>query len=102
MAPIFKFEKTVQSSNAWERELAEGAYHDIRRSLSNLSGTLLNASDTSLATITGTLSKHKSYQAIRSIMSDVMEGARQKQPFAISALPLLARHLKALGEAIRA
>jgi NAD-specific glutamate dehydrogenase len=101
MGPIFKFEKIAQSSNAWERELAEGAYHEIRRSLSNLAGSLLSGADTSLSEVTNTLSPHKSYQAIRSIMADVNEGARLKQPFAVSALPLLARHLRALCEALR-
>ena len=100
LGPIFKFERSIQSNNVWERELAEGAYHEIRRALSVLAGKLIHQSHTSSAAVASEISKYNQSQAIASIIFDVREGLRTKRPFTISVLPLVARHLRALTEVV--
>jgi glutamate dehydrogenase len=97
LQPLFKFEQSLQTGNKWEQELAEGSFQEIRRELSRITGKLLSQSLATSRELSVALATHKQYYAIRAIMSEISDGMRTKRPFPISALPLIARHLRELA-----
>ena len=97
LQPLFKFEQAFQTGNKWEQELAEGSFQEIRRELSRITGKLLMRSFSSNRELHASLARHKQHQAICAIMTELSDGMRTKRPFSISALPLIARHLRELA-----
>jgi glutamate dehydrogenase len=98
LGSLFKHEQTLQTTNRWEQELAEGAYQDIRRELAKITGQLLAIkSNPSTEDVRNILSSSLSYTAISSTVSEINDGLRNKRGFSISVLPLIARHLRELS-----
>lgn len=99
--PLFAFENSFQSNNKWEQELVSGSFQEIRRGLSHISGVLLTRTPTSESDFTSTLTSCRQYEVIRSVMREVQDGIRAKQPISPSVLPLLARHVRELANELR-
>lgn len=100
LPPIFALENTLHSTNKWEQELAAGSFQEIRRSLSLMVGIFLQRSLNSPSSVLDCLADNRHKDAILAIMSEVHDGMRNKSPFTISVLPLIARHVRDLARSL--
>jgi NAD-specific glutamate dehydrogenase len=94
---LFKFEPVLEAANKWESELVSGSYQEIRRNLSLLTGKLLRKGAHTPEAVDEALRSSPGYEAIRTTMSDVEEGARLKRAFQVAVLPVLSRQLRLLS-----
>lgn len=94
---LFKFEPVLEAANKWESELVSGSYQEIRRNLSLLTGKLLRKGAHTPEAVDKALRSSPGYEAIRTTMSDVEEGARLKRAFQVAVLPVLSRQLRLLS-----
>ena len=94
---LFKFEPVLEAANKWESELVSGSYQEIRRNLSLLTGKLLRKGAHSPEAVDKALRSSPGYEAIRTTMSDVEEGARLKRAFQVAVLPVISRQLRLLS-----
>ena len=97
---IFQFESSLESSNKWEQELIAGAYQEIRRSISCAAGRLLKQGLVSPQQIQSALSAVPLRDSIYATMVEVEDSVKLKRPFQISVLPVVARQLRLLSEAL--
>lgn len=97
---LFRFESSLESSNKWEQELIAGAYQEIRRSISCAAGRLLKKGLTSAQQIHAALAAIPLRDSIYATMVEVEDGVKLKRPFQISVLPVVARQLRLLSEAL--
>jgi glutamate dehydrogenase len=91
---LFKFENLLETSSKWEHDLIVGAYQEIRRNISLITGQIVKRGLTDSKDIQAALKSGSGYDAIRSTMTDLEELVRQKRPFQIAALPVISRQLR--------
>jgi NAD-specific glutamate dehydrogenase len=91
---LFKFENILETSSKWEQDLIVGAYQEIRRNISLITGQIVKRGLTDSKDIQAALKGGNGYDAIRSTMTDLEELVRQKRPFQIAALPVISRQLR--------
>jgi glutamate dehydrogenase len=91
---VLKFESILDASNHWEQELIVGSYQEIRRSISLITGQVLSKNVTSSEQVKQILSSGQGYDSIRNTMSELEELGRQKRPFQVAVLPVIARQLR--------
>jgi NAD-specific glutamate dehydrogenase len=98
---LFRFESALESTNKWEQELVEGAYQEIRRSISTIAGRLLQRGLRTPDDLVQAISATAYKDAIRGTMVEIEDGIRLKRPFQISVLPVVARQLRLLAEGLK-
>lgn len=91
---LLKYESILEASNKWEQELITGSFQEIRRSVSLITGQLLVKSIFDLDAIRVALRGAQGFEAIKSTMTDLDELGRQKRPFQVAVLPVVARQLR--------
>jgi glutamate dehydrogenase len=91
---LFKFESILDASNKWEQELITGAFQEIRRSVSTITGQLIQKGVAGTNETRETLRRASGYDAVRGTMVDLEELAKQKRPFQVAVLPVVARQLR--------
>jgi len=91
---LFKYEHIVDASNKWEQDLIIASFHEIRRSISLITGQLLARGIHGGPQLREALRQGNTFEAIRSTMADVEEISKQKRPFQAAVLPVMARHLR--------
>jgi NAD-specific glutamate dehydrogenase len=91
---LFQYEDRIEPSNKWERELISGAYHEIRRALSLITGEILGAGIVGTPAVRAALHTAPGYEGIRTTMLDITETARQQRPFQAAVLPVISRQLR--------
>lgn len=91
---VLKFESILDASNHWEQELIVGSYQEIRRSISLITGQILVKDATNPEQVKQILSSGQGYDSIRNTMSELQELSRQKRPFQVAVLPVIARQLR--------
>ena len=91
---LFKFETILETTSKWEQDLIVGAYQEIRRNISLITGQIVMRGLTNPKDIQAALTGGNGYDAIRSTMTDLEELVRQKRPFQIAALPVISRQLR--------
>jgi NAD-specific glutamate dehydrogenase len=94
---LFPLESTLTPANKWEQDLIRGAYQEIRRSLSTLTGQLYKKSLRTRSEIEVALSAANGFAAMRGTIQDIHQRVNSKRSFEIAALPVLARQLRALS-----
>lgn len=94
---VFKYERILEASNKWEQELITGAYQEIRRSISIITGKLIRKGETANGNTREAVRRAPGYDAVRATMSELDELAKQKRPFQIAVLPVVARQLRLFG-----
>jgi NAD-specific glutamate dehydrogenase len=95
---LFRFEGALESTNRWEQELVEGSYQEIRRSISSITGRLLDRGLRTPEELLHAISTNSYKESICSTIAEVEEGIRLKRPFQISVLPVIARQLRLLTD----
>jgi glutamate dehydrogenase len=95
---LFRFEGALESTNRWEQELVEGSYQEIRRSISSITGRLLNKGLRTPEDLLQAISGNSYKDSICSTIAELEEGIRLKRPFQISVLPVIARQLRLLTD----
>lgn len=91
---LFKFENILETSSKWEQDLIVGAYQEIRRHVSLITGQIVAMGIADAEGIRAAIRGGTGYEAIRSTMTDIEELVRQKRPFQIAALPVVSRQLR--------
>jgi len=91
---LFKFENIVETRSKWEQELVEGAYQEIRRSISLITGQIVGKGLCQPEEIRAAVTAAAGYDSIRSTMADVEELLKQKRPFQVAVLPVVTRQLR--------
>jgi glutamate dehydrogenase len=91
---LFKFENILETTSKWEQDLIVGAYQEIRRNISLITGQIVQGGIIGADAIRGAMRGGVGYEAIRSTMTDIEELAKQKRPFQIAALPVISRQLR--------
>jgi glutamate dehydrogenase len=91
---LLKYESILEASNKWEQELITGSFQEIRRSVSLITGQLLVKSIFDLGAIRVAMRGAQGFEAIKSTMNDLDELGRQKRPFQVAVLPVVARQLR--------
>lgn len=91
---LFKFENILETSSKWEQELVVGSYQEIRRSVSMITGQLVQKQTTETDKVQAALQAASGYEAIKSTMTDIEELLKQKRPFQVAALPVITRQLR--------
>lgn len=94
---LFRFENALESSNKWEQELINGAYQEIRRSVSVIAGRLLRSAGGAAEAHPDRLASSPHKDTIIATIAEVEENTRLRKPFQISVLPVVARQLRLLA-----
>jgi glutamate dehydrogenase len=93
---LFKFESILETGSKWEQELVEGAYQEIRRNVSLITGKIVSKGLYHPDEIRAALTTAAGYEALRSTMVDIEDLLRQKHPFQVAVLPVITRQLRML------
>ena len=91
---VLKYESIIDVANHWEQELVIGSYQEIRRSISTITGQVLSKGLETPDSIRGALRAGEGFEPIRATMDELEELGKQKRPFQVAVLPVVARQLR--------
>jgi glutamate dehydrogenase len=91
---VLKYESVLDVANHWEQELVVGSYQEIRRSISTITGQILSKGLETPESIRAALRTGEGFEPIRATMGELEELGKQKRPFQVAVLPVVARQLR--------
>lgn len=95
---VLKYEGLLDYDNKWEEDLIINSFREIRRSISLITGKLVNNGISDRENVQRALEKMKGFERVKATGAELAELEKQKKTFRIAVLPVVSRELRLMHQ----